>query len=257
MMIKIRTALLLTLAAIGMGSCDVTQQLAKDLGNIPTISTSTPLTQTEVSNGLKRALSVGTEQAAATLSQPNAVLKSPIYHIALPPQLSVITENKNNPLLQAVGISNLIDQAETSMNLAAEKSMNLAKPIFLNAIQQMTIQDAFALLNGGDTAATHFLRKSTYNALFEAFKPEVIKTIEQPILSGVSTRTAYNQLVTKYNNVAAYAPGLNKVDANLENYVTHKALFALFEEVKKEEFNIRENPQARIDDLLKRVFGSL
>jgi hypothetical protein len=249
-----KTKLILSfLIIIVVASCDVTTQLLTDLSKSQSVN---PLSQQEVTNGLKRALSLGAENAVSGLSATNGFLKSPTYKILLPKEADFITKNKDNALLQAVGIDKLIDNVEISMNLAAEKAVIKAKPIFINAITNMSIQDAFGLLRGGDTAATHFLRVTTYQQLYAAFKPEVSSALNQPVLNGLSTQKTWSNLTTAYNGVAKIVPGWNSVNSQLDDYVTTKAMNALFEQVKKEEKSIRDNPAARVDDLLKRVFGT-
>ncbi len=237
-------------------SCDTLLQIANDIESTNQSTTTNPLSNTEVVQGLKRALSLGAENAVSDLSVTNAFLNSDTYKILLPPEAKIITDNKDNPLLTAIGITDMINNVEKSMNLAAEKAVIQAKPIFINAIANMSIEDAFGILNGGDTAATHFLRKTTYAALHSQFKPEVSKVLDQPVFQGISTNKAWNNLTSGYNGVATYVPKWDKINTKLDNYVTDKALFALFEQVKIEESKIRKDPMARVEDILKRVFGS-
>jgi hypothetical protein len=236
-------------------SCEVAQQLAKDL-SVPIPTGVSPLTEGEVSQGLKRALQVGTDVAVSGLSAEGGFLSSAIYKIALPPEAKIITDNKENKLLKAVGISKLIEDVEISMNKAAEQAVIKAKPIFVQAITQMTLQDAFGILRGNDTSATAYLKSKTYQNLYNQFKPEVSNTLKQPVYNGMSTQKAWQDLTGAYNKVATYVPSWNKVNTQLDDYVTKKALVAVFEEIKKEEADIRKNPAARIDDILRRVFGS-
>lgn len=236
-----------------LNSCDVAQQVMTDYEN--SNSGSTALTESEVVKGLKRALSIGAETAVKDLGITNAFYGNAAYKILLPKEAQAITQHKDNPMLKAVGIDKLITDAEKSMNKAAEKAVIKAKPIFVNAITNMSIQDAFGILNGGDTAATNYLRKKTYQQLYTQFKPEVGTTLNQPIYQGVSTQKSWNELTGAYNQVAQFVPAWNAVNTDLEDYVTQKALSALFDEVKKEEAKIRKDPAARIDAILKRVFG--
>lgn len=232
-------------------SCDVAQQVLSDYENS---TGSSSLTESEVINGLKRALNIGAESAVKDLSSPDAFYKNAAYKILLPKEAKIIIDNKNNPLLKAVGIDKMITDVEVSMNKAAERAVIKAKPIFINAITSMSIQDAFGILNGGDTAASNYLRKRTYQQLYNQFKPEVSKTLGQPIYQGISTQKAWSNLTNAYNNVATYVPNWNKINTQLDDYVTQKALSALFEEVKKEEMKIRKDPAARVEEILRRVF---
>lgn len=232
-------------------SCDVAQQVMTDYEN----STQSGPSESEVIKGLKRALQIGAETAVKDLGTTNAFYGNSAYKILLPKEAKVITDNKNNPLLKAVGIDKLINDAEKSMNRAAEKAVHKAKPIFVNAITNMSIQDAFGILNGGETAATDYLRRKTYQQLYQQFKPEVNKVLNQPIYQNISTQQSWNQLTSAYNQVAQFVPNWNSVNTDLQDYVTTEALDALFEEVKKEEIKIRKDPSARVEEILRKVFG--
>ena len=235
-----------------MSSCDVAQQVMKDYEN--STQTSSGPSEFEVTRGLKRALQIGAENAVKDLGVTNAFYSNMDYKILLPPEAQAITQHKDNPLLQAVGIDKLITDAEKSMNKAAERAVIKAKPIFVNAITKMSIQDAFGILNGGDTAASNYLRRKTYQQLYNQFKPEVSKTLNQPIYNGISTQKSWTELTGAYNQVARFVPSWNSVNTQLDDYVTQKALKALFEEVKKEESKIRKNPAARVEEILRKVF---
>jgi len=250
---KIKFYLILSMIVV-LNSCDVLNQIAADI-DVNAAQTSA-LTESEVVRGLKRALDIGTETAVSGLAVDNAFYGNAIYKILLPPEAKIITDNKDNSLLKAVGIDKLISDVELNMNKAAEKAMIKAKPIFIDAIKNMSIQDAFGILKGGDTAASNYLRIKTYNNLFNQFKPEVSKILNQPLVHGISTEVAWDNLTTAYNGVTVFMPSWNKINTKLDDYVTTKALTALFEEVKKEETKIRKDPAARVEDILRKVFGS-
>lgn len=250
----IKLITLLFVSVFILNSCDVALQLAEEFENAGNSGTN-PLTQSEVTKGLKRALNIGAGAAVSDLSTTNAFYSNAAYKILLPKEAKVITDNRNNPLLQAIGIDKLISDVEKSMNKAAEKAVIKAKPIFISAITNMTIQDAFGILRGGDYAATNYLRKTTYQKLYTAFKPEVSKTLEQPLYQGISTQKTWSSLTGGYNKVARYVPNWNSVNTSLDDYITTKALEALFLEVQKEEQKIRKDPAARVEEILRRVFG--
>jgi len=233
-------------------SCDVATQIMTDYEN--STASSEP-TENEVIRGLKRALQIGAETAVSDLGVTDAFYKDAAYKILLPKEAQSIVKHKDSPLLQAVGIDKLINDAEKSLNRAAEKAVIKAKPIFVSAITNMSIQDAFGILNNGDTAATHYLRQKTYQQLYAAFKPEVTKTLNQPIYQGISTQKSWTELTSAYNQVAMFVPNWDQVNTQLDDYVTQKALYALFEEVKKEEKKIRKDPAARVEEILRKVFG--
>jgi hypothetical protein len=248
---QISMTVFITLSFIG---CDVATQIMTDYEK-PTSSNTKP-SESEVTTGLKRALQIGAETAVANLGITDAFYKNAAYKILLPSEAQAIVKHKDNPLLQAAGIDKLIDDAEKSMNRAAEQAVIKAKPIFVEAITKMTIEDAFGILNGSDTAASHYLREKTYQNLYHSFKPEVSKTLEQPIYKGISTKKSWSELTKAYNTIANFNPSWETVNTELDDYVTEKALHALFEEVKKEELKIRKDPAARVEEILRKVFGS-
>jgi hypothetical protein len=144
-----------------------------------------------------------------------------------------------------------VDKFVETMNRGAEESAKEAAPIFLNAITTMSIADGFNILNGTDSAATTYLRDKTSDALYSAFKPKV-----QNALKTVKLTEYWNPIITKYNTVTAMAGG-EKVNPDLDDYVTKGAMKGLFRLISDEEKKIRKDPMARVSDILKTVFGSL
>ena len=132
------------------------------------------------------------------------------------------------------------------LNRAAEDAAREAKPVFVSAIRQMTIQDAFSILKGEQDAATQYLKRTTSGELSDTFKP-----IIQNSLSKVNATQYYHNLITVYNKI----PLVKKANPDLDDYATGKALDGLFVMVAKEEQAIRRNPQARTTELLRKVFG--
>ena len=230
-------------------SCDVANDLMK------VASQNLPLTEQEVVNGLKSALEISTDTAVSIVSTTNGFFKDNAIKILLPPEADIITQNMNNPLLKAIGVSGMINDVVLRMNRSAEQASKQAAPIFVNAIKSMSIQDAFGILNGSDTSATHFFRVKTYGQLQNAFKPKIRNSLNKPIVGGISANKAWGTLTSGYNEVANFVPAWKKVNTNLDDYVTHKALDGLFLKVALEEKQIRNNPSARVNDILKRVFG--
>ena len=234
---------------ISLYSCDVLEDVAK------TIEENAPLTEQEVVKGLKEALRVSTDTAVSIVSVSNGFYKDRLIKILLPPEAKVITDNMNNQLLKAIGVNKLIDDVVLRMNRAAENASKEATPIFINAIKSLSIQDAFNILNGTDTAATHYFSQKTYNQLKSRFKPKIRNSLNKPIVSGVSANKAWTTLTDGYNQVATYVPGWKKVNTQLDDYVTRKALNGLFLKLAQEEKSIRNDPMARVNNILKRVFG--
>jgi hypothetical protein len=213
-----------------------------------------PLTEQEVIQGLREALSVGTDTAVKIVSAPNGFYRDELIKIYLPPEAGVIMQYKDNALLQAIGIGKLIDDTILSMNRAAEHAARSAGPIFSKAIREMTIHDAFAILRGSDSSATQYLRNSTYLDLKNSFQPQIRSSLDQPLAGNISANQAWESLTSAYNNVAVMT-GWNKVTTQLDDYVTTKALNGLFIKIRDEEKEIRTDPKARVTQILRRVFG--
>ncbi|MAX80982.1 MAG: hypothetical protein CL843_12520 [Crocinitomicaceae bacterium] len=201
------------------------------------------LTNNEVVSGLKEALEVGAEKAVSLASKEGGFSANELIRIPFPEEAESAKE-----LALKVGMDAQVEQFEATMNEAAEKASAEAVEILKNAILGMSVQDGFDILNGGDTAATHFLRKSTYNQLFEKFSP-----IVESSLSAVDVTKYWNPIINTYNKNPFKKEA---IDPDLQSYVTNKALDGLFTLIKEEEKEIRENPQARVTDLLKKVFGN-
>jgi hypothetical protein len=140
------------------------------------------------------------------------------------------------------------DKAILQINRGAEDAAGYAKPIFVNAIKTMTIQDAIGLVRNGDTSATHFFRNKTTAQLVAAFTPVIRSSLDK-----VNATKYYGDMVDKYNSI----PFVKKINPDLTGYVTMKATNALFDLVAQEERNIRNNFAARTTDLLKKVFGGI
>ena len=199
------------------------------------------LSSDEIVAGLKEALSQGANKTGAQLSAVNGFFKDAAVKILVPDDVK-----KAEGKLRLLGMGKLIDQAEESMNHAAEDASKSAAPIFANAIKQMKVTDALAILKGTDTAATSYLRKSTAANLTSAFMP-----IIEASLKKVNATKYWGQVFTLYNTVAT-----TKVNPDVNAYVTDKALKGIFYYVGEEEKKIRTNPAERVTDILKKVFGS-
>jgi hypothetical protein len=220
--------------------------VVKDAANgiINGTNTATPaLTNEEVIKALREALSVGTNSATGIASKLDGYYKNPRLFIPWPEEAKDMKEK-----LTKLGMKKQIAEFETSLNRAAEEAAKNAAPIFINAITGMSIGDGFAILKGEDTAATNYLRKSTYSPLYEKFLP-----VAKDAIAKVNVTKYWNPLVTKYNKI----PGVKKQNPNLDDYVTKKAINGLFILVADEEAKIRKDPVAQVTDLLKKVFGSI
>ncbi len=204
------------------------------------------LTNEEVVAGLKEALSLGTENATSLGSAIDGFNANPRIHIPFPEDAMKV---KNT--LEDLGMGNQVNKFVTTLNRAAEEASKEAAPIFLDAILGMSIQDGFNILKGDPEAATSYLREKTHDKLYAKFKPKV-----QTAVSNVRVGENWTPLANAYNT-ATLLTGGEKVDPDLNNYVTTEAIDGLFLLLSDEERKIRENPAARVTDLMKKVFGSL
>jgi hypothetical protein len=214
-----------------------------------------PLTTSEVVNGLKEALKIGTDTAVTRIGKTNGYLLDQVIKINLPPQTAEVVKYAQ----KVPGLDKLVDDVITQINRSAEDAAKQAAPIFKSAITQMTIADAWGILNGADTSATHYLKEKTYNQLFELYKPIMRQSLAKPIVAGVSAEKTWNELTGKWNQFANSIPGkllqVKPVNLSLDEYVTHQALRGAFIKVADQEKEIRTNVNARVTDLLRRVFG--
>lgn len=232
-----RPVLILAVVLMGCSTAQINQALS-DFGKSPA---EVPPTASEVAEGLKEALlkgvSIGTEQLAKT----NGYLGNPEIRIPFPPDVKKVEDR-----LRQLGLGSEVDKFVTTLNHGAEDAAREAKPIFYNAIQALTIQDAWSILKGEPDAATQYLKRTTSTQLKEKFKPVI-----QNSLSRVNATKYYGDLVNTYNRI----PMVEKVNPNLDDYATDLAIQGLFTMIAKEEMNIRRDPVARTTDILKRVFS--
>lgn len=199
------------------------------------------LTNDEVINGLKEALEVGTNRGTEKLSAVDGFFKDAVIKILMPPEAK-----KAEKTLRNMGLGKQVDNAILSMNRAAEDASKSAASIFIAAIKQMSIQDAFGILKGGDFAATNYLKEKTTAALTEAFRPVIENSLKK-----VDATKYWNTVFTTYNRFSS-----EKVNTDLPAYVTEKALSGIFYQVGQEEQKIRKDPVARTTDLLRKVFAN-
>jgi len=211
-----------------------------------------PLSADQAVQGLKEALSKGVQSAVSRLGQEGGFLTNLNVRIPLPEKLQ-----KTEAALRLAGQGKLADDFVATMNRAAEKAVPAAASVFGDALKQMTIADAKAILSGSDDAATQYFRKNTQTNLFGRFQPIVASATEK-----VGVTASYKKMVGKVG-AAQSLGGLLGVktpalpdQADLDSYVTNKALDGLFKMVAEEEKRIRENPLARTTDLLRKVFGA-
>jgi hypothetical protein len=206
-----------------------------------TLGGSGALTNDEIIAGLKEALAVGTQKAIALVSKPDGYYKNPDIKIPLPESV-----HKVEKLLRAAGYGEKVDSFELSMNRAAERAAPEAQSIFGDAIKQMTFDDANEILNGPDNAATLYFEDKTSDRLREIFKP-----IVKDAMGEVGVTRSYQEL----NARAESMPFGKSISLDLDQYVTDGSLKGLFRMLAEEEKKIRTQPEARVTDLLKKVFA--
>ena len=200
------------------------------------------LSDDEIVNGLKQALEIGTSNAVKTVSQTNGYFKNPRIRIPLPENVKKVEK-----LLRATGFGRRVDEFELSMNRAAERAAPEAKTIFWDAIKQMSFTDARQILDGSDDAATQYFQDKTAGRLQKIFKP-----ITHQAMSEVGVTHSYQSIDNKIKTI----PFADQMSFDLDQYVTDKALSGLYLMLAEEEKKIRQDPAARVTDLLKKVFGS-
>jgi hypothetical protein len=225
--------------------------------NVIKTSAPLPLSEDEVVSGLKEALITGAKNSAQRLSAENGYYGDESVKIRLPDEAKVIIDN----ISKIPGGDKLVQDAILRINRAAEDAAKDAAPIFVNSIKQMTIKDAFNILNGPDNAATAYLKATTYNELYALYKPKIQASTEKKILGNISTKESWIAISGKWNTLAASVAGrvanLKPVNTDLDDYLTKKALNGMFMKVELEELKIRKDVSARISPILQRVFGSL
>jgi hypothetical protein len=216
----------------------------KDAGKtlLPGAEQQTSLDTSTVISGLKEALSIGSKRAIDTISQTDGYLGNPSIRIPLPPQVENVGK-----LMRQFGMSDLADNFETSMNRAAEQAAPEATSIVIDAIKNMSFDDARQILNGPDDAATQYFREQTSDRLTRLFRPRIEQSLDQ-----VGSTRYYNQLTDQVASVPVVGENIN---LDLPDYVTEKALDGLFTMIAVEEKKIRDNPAARTTELLKKVFS--
>ncbi|MVT09361.1 DUF4197 domain-containing protein [Chitinophaga tropicalis] len=223
-------------AVLVCSSCESAQQI---LNNLPQSGQTTNAMQ--IAAGLKEALTIGTQNSTGRLSAVNGFFANAALKILMPPEAQKVESTLRN-----LGLGSVVDKAVLSMNRGAEEAASAATPIFVNAIKQMTITDAIGILRGGDFAATNYFKQKTTAALTEAFRPVITNSLQK-----VNATKYWSDVFSTYNKFSS-----TPVNTDLAGYVTEKAIAGIFHEVSLEEQKIRQDPAARVTDLLKAVFGS-
>lgn len=197
--------------------------------------------ESEIKAGIKEALKVGIEAAVKRSSQKNGFYNNPLIHIPFPPEAERAAKT-----LRDLGMGKLIDDFEETLNHGAEQASAKASPIFIEAIQNMSLQDVYGIWKGDEDAATQYLKRNTNAQLKAAFKPVIDRSLAQ-----VEITKYWSPIANNYNRIPLVKP----VNPDLSDYVLQETLDGLFLLLAEEEAKIRRDPAARVSDILKRVFG--
>jgi hypothetical protein len=201
------------------------------------------LTQADASKGLKQALENGIAAAIASLGKTDGFFGNSLVKIGLPSQLEEAAK-----LMRRLGQGGRIDELILSMNRAAEQAVPMAKTLLVNTAKNITVTDAKNILSEGEGSATKFFAEKTRSPLGLQFLPVVNKATEQ-----VGVAEKYNQLAGKLQQFGLMKPQ----DANIQQYVTHKALDGLYLMMAEQEKKIRQDPIGTGSDILAKVFGAI
>lgn len=231
--------LFILLIPIIFAGCEILADLS-----LPQTASSEP-TREEVAEGLKEALRVGVRNTVSNVSATNGFYRNPEIFIPFPEEAQRVKE-----ISEAAGLSRQVREFEEKLNRAAELASQRATDIFIDAIRQMTIRDAIAILQGSEDEATQYLKRTSQRRLYSEFYPVVENATDQ-----INLARYWNPLAERYNTVITISGG-TPVDTDLNNYVTEKAIEGIFVMLAKEEAKIRKNPADRVTEILRKVFGS-
>lgn len=234
-------AIMLSFNSIGQNFGKFIKQAETTVKEVSSGDAGSALSSDEIIEGLKEALAVGSKNAGASASKLDGFYKNDKIKIPFPPEINNVKKS-----VEQMGLKPQVTKFVETLNRAAEEAAKEAAPIFVNAITTMNINDGMNILNGGDRAATTFLEDKTTPELMAKFEPIVKKAIEK-----VQLTKYWNPVVSSYNQV----PFVKKVNPDLEAYVLERAIAGMFTLVAEEEAKIRQDPAARVSDILKKVFG--
>jgi hypothetical protein len=202
----------------------------------------TSISEAEAGQGIKEALAQGVTKAVLNLHRTDGFFGSDLYKVLLPPDA-----RKAEAALRGIGLGGQVDNAILAINRAAEDAVGAAGPIFTGAIEEMTVSDALGIVRGNSDAATQYFKRKTSSDLIDAFTPPVKSALDR-----TQATKYYADIANAYNR---FPLAFDKVDPDLTAYVVGKAVEALFDQIAREEANIRANPLARTTDILRKVFG--
>ncbi len=233
---KTMKKLVLSLFAFSLFGCAEMQQVLDQLPQGTGV-----LSQAEIGSGLKEALNNGITKQVSKLTSTDGFFKNEAVKILLPEELQTVDKK-----LRQIGMSKLADEGLKVINRAAEDAVKEATPIFVDAVKQMTFNDAKNILMGNESSATTYLQNTTSSALYAKFNPVIKNSYTK-----VGADKVWSQIITKYNSI----PLVKKVNPDLTDYTTNKAMEGVFKMIAVEEKDIRTNLSSRSSDLLKKVFA--
>ncbi len=224
----------------------ITQSKAQNLHNLLNTASGvlnkSSLSNDEIIKGLKEALNVGTNISVTSASKTDGFYRNTAIKVLFPPEAQEM-ERK----LRSIGMGTQCDKFIETLNRSAEEASKTAATIFIDAITGLTISDGLNILKGADNSATLYLQSNTTSKLKATFSP-----IVRAAMSKVQLTKYWEPLANKYNKI----PFIRKVNPDLEAYVTEKTIEGLFKLIATEEYKIRKDPKARINDILQKVFGA-
>lgn len=221
--------------AFGLFSCAELQQV------VNTLPQGGGITNADIAAGLRQALDNGIDKQVSKLTQTDGFYRNELVKILLPQELQAVDKT-----LRDIGMGNLADEGLRVLNRAAEDAVKEATPIFVNAVRQITFDDARNILMGPDNAATQYLSNKTTQELYGRFNPVISSSLDK-----VGATQVWGNIITQYNSL----PFTNNVNPDLADYVTQEAMKGVFNMIAVEEKEIRNNFAARTSDILRRVFA--
>ncbi len=228
---------IVSLTLFTLNSCAELQQVVDSLPQDGSI-----LTNADIAAGLRQALDFGIDKQVSKLTQPDGFYKNEMVKILLPAELQKVDKG-----LRDIGLGNLADEGLKVLNRAAEDAVKEATPIFVNAVKEITFNDAKNILLGADNAATQYLTSKTQTALYAKFEPVINSSFEK-----VGADQIWTNIINRYNAI----PFTTDVNPDLTDYVTGEALKGVYAMIAVEEKEIRTKASSRTTDLLRRVFGA-
>ena len=228
----IKSLFLASLLSLFATSCDTLSKLPG----------ATSITEQEAAQGIREALDQGVGRGINLLNKQDGFFGNQAYKLLLPPDALKIETT-----LRDLGMGGMVDRAILQINRAAEDAVGFARPIFVDAIRDMSIMDALNIVKGSKDAATQYFRQKTTEKLVVAFSPVIKQSLDK-----FQATKYYSDVVNTYNH---FPTTINKINPDLPSYVVGRSVDALFDQIAKEEANIRSNTSARSTEILKKVFG--